>query len=114
MVFAVTVGAADVQSRELREVRAHGPTLQGLLAHWIGECCYLHEVEGFVGCAIDFAVFDASTAVGGEPMRLHAFVHGEVLPQNQAGGIVIRAISGVADAIREIADSYEIRLQVET
>jgi SHS2 domain-containing protein len=113
-VFAAAAGPADVQAREVREIRAHGPTLQRLLVHWIGECFYVYEVEGFVGRAVEFAVFDAGTGAGGEPMRLHAFLRGAILPETAAGAGVIRAISAVDDAIRRHADGYEIRLVVET
>ena len=58
-LFALAVDPAAVDPREARETRAHGASLEALLAHWIGECCYVHEMEGFVCHRIDFAVNDA-------------------------------------------------------
>lgn len=67
----------SIDEREVREVRAHGPTPAALFARWIDECRYVHEVEGFAWRRIDLAVFDAEPRPGAEPMRLHAFLHGE-------------------------------------
>ena len=67
-------------SEDVREVRAHGRSLDDLLAAWLGECLYVHEVEGFVAERIEFASFVTATAPGGEALRLHAFVHGGEVP----------------------------------
>src|SRR5207253_3966771 len=45
-LFALAVDPAAVDPREAREIRAHGASLEALLAHWIGECCYVREMEG--------------------------------------------------------------------
>ena len=77
--LAIGAGAFDpeaIEEREVREVRAHGSTPEALFAHWINECLYVHEVEGFAWRRIDFAVFDAESRAGAEPMRLHSFLHG--------------------------------------
>ena len=78
-LFARAVDPATVDSRETRETRAHGVSPEALLAHWIGECAYVYEVEDFICAAIDLAVFDIQPQVGGEPLRLYAFLHGEAV-----------------------------------
>ena len=108
-VFALAADPAGVAAREVREVRAHGPSLPALLAHWIGECAYLQEIEDFVCHTIDLAVFETEPRAGGEPMRLHAFLHGEPrVSQGQRPAASSRDIS-----IRPIADGYEIHLVME-
>lgn len=102
------------QTPELREVRAHGSSLEALLDRWIAECSYVHEVEGFVGRAIEFAVFTVGSAAGGEPMRLHAFLRGEALPESDPAASGIRGISGADRPIRPTPEGFEIRLVVET
>jgi hypothetical protein len=71
-------------------------------------------VEGFVGRAIEFAVFSVGSAAGGEPMRLHAFLRGEVLSTHDAAATVIRGISAADRPIQPTPDGFEIRLVVET
>lgn len=78
-LFAAAVDPASVVEVDVREVRAHGAGLPALLRHWLQECLYVHEVEGFACRAIDFAVFDSAPGTGGEALRLHAFLRGETL-----------------------------------
>jgi SHS2 domain-containing protein len=78
-LFAATVEPMSVVETEVREVRAHGPDLPSLLRHWLEECLYVHEVEGFACRTIEFVVFEATPTRGGEPLRLHAFLRGEPL-----------------------------------
>jgi SHS2 domain-containing protein len=106
-VFALAANPATVAAREVREVRAHGPSLPALLAHLIGECAYLREIEDFACHTIDLAVFEVDPRPGGEPMRLHAFLHGEPLvgPATLISAVTSREIS-----IQPIADGYEIRV----
>jgi len=109
-VFALAADPAGVAAREVREVRAHGPSLPALLAHWIGECAYLQEIEDFACHTIDLAVFETEPRAGGEPMRLHAFLHGETrVSQGQRLAGSSREIS-----IRPVADGYEIHLVMES
>jgi SHS2 domain-containing protein len=114
-LFAQVVDPAAVQARDVREVRAHGDSLEDLLARWIAECLYVHEVEGFAFRAVDVARFEVEPRAGGEPMRLHAFLHGEEL--NPARHQVPRPIRLPAPAdisIRPDTDGYEIRVMGET
>ena len=109
-VFALAADPAGVAAREVREVRAHGPSLPALLAHWIGECAYLQEIEDFACHTIDLVVFETEFRAGGEPMRLHAFLHGEPrVSQGQRLAGSSREIS-----IRPVADGYEIHLVMES
>jgi len=57
-LLALSVNPETVEAKEVREVRAHGTSLEALLAHWIGECCYVLDVEGYLCRSIDLAVFD--------------------------------------------------------
>jgi SHS2 domain-containing protein len=52
-VLALIVEPASVSSRESREVRAQAETPEALLAAWIDECLYVHEIEGFVVRAVE-------------------------------------------------------------
>ena len=114
-VFALAADPAGVVAREVREVRAHGPSLPALLAHWIGECAYLQEIEDFACHTIDLAVFETEPRAGGEPMRLHAFLHGEPrVAQGQRPAAMIKAVSSRAISIHPIADGYEVRLAMES
>ena len=114
-VFALAADPPGVGAREVREVRAHGASLPALLAHWIGECAYLQEIEDFACHAIDLAVFETEPRPGGEPMRLHAFLHGEpVVAHGHTPPTMIKPISLREISIRPIAGGYEIRLAVES
>jgi SHS2 domain-containing protein len=112
-VFALVADPAGVTAREVREVRAHGPSLPALLAHLIGEGVYLREIEDFACHTIDLAVFEVDPRPGGEPMRLHAFLHGEPLASHGQGtAAMISAVSSREISIEPIADGYEIRVMV--
>ena len=114
-VFALAVDPAAVRASEVREVRAHGPSLEALLAQWIAECGYVHEIEGFACHAIEFAVFDVEPKAGGEAMRLHAFLHGEeVDPEGPEPGRAVTVVASRESPIQSIAEGYEIHLTVES
>jgi SHS2 domain-containing protein len=77
-LFDRVVDVNGIEEREVREVRAHGPTAAALLERWIDECLYVHEVEGFAARRVQFVVWNAADGMaGGEPMRLHALLCGE-------------------------------------
>jgi SHS2 domain-containing protein len=110
-LFARVVDPAAVETREVREVRAHGDSLEDLLARWIAECWYVHEMEGFVFRFIDVARFEVEPRAGGEPMRLHAFLHGEELdPARHRAPLPIRSPAPADISIRRDVDGYEIRV----
>jgi SHS2 domain-containing protein len=109
-VFGLAVDPAGVSAVDVREVRAHGPTLEALLSQWIGECCYVYEIEGFACRELDFAVFDVEPKAGGEPMRLHALLRGcEVEVADSA----VKVLVSTDRPIRSVSEGYEIRLLVE-
>jgi len=112
-LFSHVVDPAAVDPREIREVRAHGASPEALLAQWIAECSYVHEVEGFVFRKIDVAVFDVEPKVSGEPMRLHAFLHGEELdPARHRAARTITPLATGDISVRRDADGYEVRLML--
>jgi len=112
--LAIGAGAFDpgaIEEREVREVRAHGSTPEELFAHWINECLYVHEVEGFAWRRIDFAVFDAQSRAGAEPMRLHSFLHGESLePGGPPPRGAIVSVSAGAVSLRAVGDEFELSI----
>lgn len=97
-----------VEEREVREVRAHGPTPAALFAKWMDECSYVHEVEGFAWRRIDLAVFDAEPRAGAEPMRLHAFLHGD--DADDASSAPLPAISPNAISISADGAAWTISI----
>jgi SHS2 domain-containing protein len=114
-LFSLAVDPAVVEPREIRETRAHGTSPEALLAHWLGECAYVFEVEGFICRSVDLAVFDLEPQIGGEPLRLYAFLHGEVADAArhpvEARSITVDA-GAIAISRTDTGDS-EIRLTVD-
>jgi SHS2 domain-containing protein len=114
-LFSLAVDPATVDPREVRETRAHGESPEALLAHWIGECSYIREVEDFVCRAVDLAVFDVEPKVGGEPLRLYAFLHGEAVDptRHRVRGTGMTVRSHDITISNNAAGACEIRLSVE-
>jgi SHS2 domain-containing protein len=111
-VFATAFDPDSIEEREVREVRAHGETAKALLANWINECLYVHEMEGFAWRRIDFALFEAAPRAGAEPMRLHSFLHGEEMePDRHRGGAAIKGVSVERVSLRPIDGGYEVVLE---
>jgi SHS2 domain-containing protein len=111
-MFALMAGP-PAEEREVREVRAHADSLEGLLVNWLGECLYVHDVEGFAAGRVEFAALDAEPRAGGEPFRLHGFLHGEERdPAPQAGRIVVRSVSSRA-SLDAVAGDLEARVVLE-
>jgi SHS2 domain-containing protein len=110
-LFSRVVDPARIESREVREVRAHGDSPEALLAHWIAECAYVHEMEGFVFGAIDVILFDVEPGTGAEPVRLYAVLHGEELAgaRHRAAG-TIESVAPADISIRRDGEGYEIQL----
>lgn len=72
-VFALLVAPKAVDDTEGREVRAQAEGPEALLAAWIGECLYVHEIEGFVPRSVEMTVCTDTLAHGvlhGEPLDL--------------------------------------------
>jgi SHS2 domain-containing protein len=116
-VTALLALAADptrVEPTEVREVRAHGSSPEALLAHWIAECSYVLDVEGFLCRSIDLAVFDVEPKPGAEPLRLHAYLHGEPIdPARHDPPVAIAVIVAEDISIAPVDGAYEIRLTIE-
>jgi len=112
-VFGPAFDPKAIAERDVREVRAHGPTVEALLAAWINECVYVLDVEGFACHRIDFAVFETRAEGGGEPMRLHAYLHGEVVEADQhEGRRALAPVSAAAISVECGAGGYEITIAV--
>ena len=113
-VFALLVNLAAIQEHEVREVRAHGASLESLLVNWLNECLYVHDVEGVVARRVEFATFDLSPGHGGEPHRLHSFLYGEeVDPSRHHAGLALKAARLNGAAVKETAEGFETRVILE-
>ena len=110
-MFSLIASSEGVEEREVREVRAHAESLEGLLVNWLNECLYVHDVEGFVACRIEFAALDESPRAGGEPFRLHGFLHGEELdPTRHQLGLAVKAATLHGVALRPLEGGFEGRV----
>jgi SHS2 domain-containing protein len=70
-VFALLVDPAEVDAREVREIRAQADGPETLLVSWVDECLYVHDIEGFVVHAVEVMAFTDTLAHGvlkGEPL----------------------------------------------
>jgi len=114
-VFALIVEPASVREAERREVRAHAGGLGELLVNWINECLYVHDVEGFVARRIELVAFETAPRGGGEPLRVHAFLHGEEIDPDRHR--LQRTIKGALPghgALGPVADGWQARVVVRT
>jgi SHS2 domain-containing protein len=109
-VLAKVLDPSAVAERETREVRAHGRTLEALMASWINECIYVLEVEGFAWRRIDFAVFEAAAKDGAEPLRLHAFLRGEEVSPERLSAAGTAGLSPGSVEIRAVENGFEVLL----
>jgi SHS2 domain-containing protein len=83
-VFTLIVKPEEVQERERREVRAQADSPERLLASWINECLYVHEIEGFVVRRVEV---DTCTAT-----LVHGVLHGEELDAGRhRRGTIVKA-----------------------
>jgi SHS2 domain-containing protein len=83
-VFALIVNPEEVEDRERREVRAQADSPERLLASWINECLYVHEIEGFVVRRVEV---DTCTST-----LVHGLLHGEELdPARHRLGTIVKA-----------------------
>ena len=113
--LAIAARAFDpeaVLERDVREVRAHGESVEALFANWINECLYVHDVEGFAWRRIEFAVFDVEPRASAEPMRLHSMLHGEALDARESAPQAIPTIARATVAIASDPDGFELTVAV--
>ena len=99
-VFALLVDPAEVEAREVREVRAQADSPEALLVAWVDECLYVHDIEGFV-------VHEAEMTVCTDTLA-HGLLRGEpVDPARHRVGTVVKGATyhtvavGVRDGVHE-------------
>jgi len=68
-VFARIIEPSTVADHECREVRAQGGSPEELLANWISEGLYVHEIEGFAVHTVEVTVCTGAL--------VHGFLRGE-------------------------------------
>lgn len=105
-VLALIVDPSSVTARESREVRAQADAPETLLAAWVDECLYVHEIEGFV--AHDVQVGECSDTV----------VHGQLLgepidPSRHALGTVVKAATLHGISVTAAGPRHEVRIIVD-
>jgi len=105
-VLALIVDPASVDARESRAVRAQADSPETLLAAWIDECLYVHEIEGFVAREVD--VSECSETV------VHGRLLGEPIdPARHRLGTVVKGATLHGIAVREDAGRHEVRVIVD-
>jgi SHS2 domain-containing protein len=105
-VFALIVKPEEVEEREDREVRAQGDSPERLLASWINECLYVHEIEGFVVHRVEV---DACTST-----LLHATLHGEEIdPGRHRLGTIVKAATMHRLIVAEEQGRHHVNLIVD-
>jgi protein archease len=105
-VLALIVDPASVNARESREVRAQAESSEALLAAWIDECLYVHEIEGFAAREVDVSECTQTVVHGrllGEPIE----------PGRHRLGTVVKGatLHGIAVAMK--AGQHEVRIIVD-
>jgi SHS2 domain-containing protein len=102
-VFALIAELNGVREQESRELLASGETREDLLVHWINECLYLHDIEGFLPNRIEFPIFGEGRLLcrlWGEPMN----------PERHKAGTLIKAATYHQLTVKETARGWEIRV----
>jgi len=108
--LARSIDPRSLEEREVREVRAHGDSVEALLANWINECLYVHEVEAFAWRRVEFAVFDVEPRAGAERMRVHSFLHGECMAVDRSRPGADSDVDAASVSVRILNDGFEIAL----
>ena len=105
-VLALIVDPLSVIRRESREVRAQADTLETLLAAWIDECLYVHEIEGFAAC--DVEVTECSDTV------VHGRLIGEPIePGRHHLGTVVKGATLHGISVTAKNDRHQVRIIVD-
>jgi SHS2 domain-containing protein len=105
-VFALIVKPEEVQERERREVRAQADSPEQLLASWINECLYVHEIEGFVVRRVEV---DTCTTT-----LVHGLLHGEELdPGRHRLGTIVKAATLHQLVVAEQEGLHRVRVVVD-
>ncbi|OGK94985.1 MAG: hypothetical protein A3E31_17250 [Candidatus Rokubacteria bacterium RIFCSPHIGHO2_12_FULL_73_22] len=83
-VLALAVAPDAVEARERREVRAQGDSPEALLVHWVNECLYVHEIEGFAVRRVEVLACDDAL--------VHGVLEGEEIdPRRHRPAAAVRA-----------------------
>jgi SHS2 domain-containing protein len=102
-VLAVSVDPASVEARETREVRAQADSPERLLVAWIGECLYVHEIEGFVVRRVEVLDMNGGHVVG--------LLAGEEIDATRHRlGTVVKAVTFRGLSVSETPDRVELRV----
>jgi SHS2 domain-containing protein len=107
-MFALLVAPEQIRAGEQREVRAQATTPDRLLAAWIDECLYVHEIEGFVARAVEMTVCSDTLA--------HGVLHGEPLDPYRhrvTVGVKGAAAQGAHVAVRDAVHEARIVVRVQ-
>lgn len=105
-VLALVVDPASVDPRERREVRAQADAPETLLAAWVDECLYVHEIEGFVAAAVE--VTDCSDTL------VHGHLVGEPLDAGRHRlGTAVKAATLDGVSVGANSDRHEVRIIVD-
>lgn len=105
-VLALVVDPASVDPRERREVRAQADAPETLLAAWVDECLYVHEIEGFVPAAVE--VTDCSDTL------VHGHLVGEPLDAGRHRlGTAVKAATLHGVSVGADSDRHEVRIIVD-
>ena len=96
-VLALIVDPQSVSPRDSREVRAQADTPETLLAAWIDECLYVHEIEGFASCDVEVGECSDTVVHGrvrGEPVDAGRHRFGTVVKGATLHGISVTTSEG--------------------
>ena len=105
-VLALIVDPSSVGERESRSVRAQAETPETLLAAWVDECLYVHEIEGFV--TSDVQVDESSDTV------VHGRLLGEPIdPSRHRLGTVVKAATLHGISVVATGSRHEVRIIVD-
>lgn len=105
-VLALTIAPEEVQAGETREVRAQGDSVESLLVHWINECLYVHEIEGFAVRRVEVTTLTENV--------VHGLLHGEPMdPGRHRLGTVVKAATYHQVQVLAGDKGSEIRLIVD-
>jgi SHS2 domain-containing protein len=105
-VFALLVDPAEVEPREVREVRAQADGPETLLVSWIDECLYVHDIEGFVVREVEMTVCTDTLA--------HGLLRGEPLdPSRHQVGTVVKGATYHTVALSVVDGVHEARIIVD-
>jgi len=96
-VLALVADPATVTAREAREVRAQADGPETLLAAWIDECLYVHEIEAFVVSRVEVTACSDTVVHGrlhGEPLDASRHRLGTVVKAATLHGVSVQARDG--------------------